>query len=795
MKTFYLTTPIYYPNARPHVGSAYTTIVCDVLARYKRMCGYDVAFLTGTDEHGEKLQRAAAEAGKSPAEFVAEKRQLFVDLWKRLGIDPVVYPYEGLTPDSVRFIYTDHPDHFKSVRRMLLRARANRVDGQEIIYKKQYQGRYCIFDEMYVSDGSDPINCPNCGRPTELISEENYFFRLSAYKEKLLALYEAHPYFVQPGFRMNEVKNFVKDLRDISISRKRIKWGIPFPLDEDHDDPEQVFYVWYDALVSYMTGIGYAHGDEGNAAFRKYWRNVPGESELVHMVGKDILRFHAIYWPAFIMAAYPGQPEMLPTTIFAHGWIYYEQDKMSKSKGNVVYPEPIVDAFESFGAPGNDALRYYLFRGQRSPGGSADEGKAPDRLVDAAIDDQRQVALDAESRQPRVAPPTRMFGLDTSFSYKDLIQRYNSDLANDLGNLASRTIAMIDRYCEGKVPPGPAELGPPHDHVRLRTLQNASTDDPRIKFFRDFFEELNFSRGLDVLWQHIGLLNHYVHQQQPWALAKSESAADHEKASVVLYTAAEALRFLSVLLYSVLPTSASLLWKQLGCEEYLGKIEAQRIDQLKWGDLKPGTKIGKPEPIFPRLDKAKTLAKLEELAELDRERTQPKGVQVSVPSEQQSAISQADSSSPPAAQNDKAGGGQAAIDNRQSSIPSSESRVPSPAETAGASGAKITIDDFAKIDLRAGTILAAESIPGAKKLLKLQVDIGSETRQVCAGIAEFYRPEELVGMKIVLVANLEPRKLRGIESNGMVVAASIGPVGKPVLATFKEDVPNGAKLK
>lgn len=752
MSTFYLTTPIYYPNARPHVGSAYTTIVCDVLARYKRMCGYDVAFLTGTDEHGEKLQRAAAEAGKSPGEFVAEKRQLFIELWKKLGIDPVVYPYEGLTPDSLRFIYTDHPDHFKSVRRMLLRARANKVDGQEIIYKKQYQGRYCIFDEMYVSDGSDPINCPNCGRPAELISEENYFFRLSAFKERLLALYADHPHFVQPGFRMNEVKNFVKDLRDISISRKRIKWGIPFPLDENQDDPEQVFYVWYDALVSYMTGIGYARGDEGDATFRKYWRNVQGESELVHMVGKDILRFHAIYWPAFIMAAYPGQPEMLPTTIFAHGWIYYEQDKMSKSKGNVVYPEPIIDAFESFGAPGNDALRYYLLR------------EAP-------------------------------FGQDTSFSYEALIQRYNSDLANDLGNLANRTITMLNKYFGGLVPAQPVNLTTAEEQLKedffgsvRRDEEGGSIERLSLIFnYRHHFDRFEISLAVVLVGVLISRLNKYLVEQSPWKTAEFATTESHSNLARVLYTATDLLAATAVLLYPIVPAATRRLWKQLGGG---GSIENQKFSDLKWGRLKPGTRVGKPEPIFPRLDKAKTLAKLEELAELDRERTQPKGAQVSVPSEQQPAASQADSSSPPAPQNDSqpaAVSEPSAIGHRQSSILSPESRAPSPE--------KITIDDFAKIDLRAGTILAAESIPGAKKLLKLQVDIGTETRQVCAGIAEFYRPEELVGMKIVLVANLEPRKLRGIESNGMVVAASIGPEGKPVLATFKEDVPNGAKLK
>jgi methionyl-tRNA synthetase len=768
MNTFYLTTPIYYPNARPHVGSAYTTIVCDVLARYKRMCGYDVAFLTGTDEHGEKLQRAAAEAGKLPREFVAEKRQLFIDLWKKLGIDPVVYPYEQSVPrGAMRFVYTDHPDHFKSVRRMLLRARANKIDGQDIIYKKRYEGRYCIFDEMYVSEGSDPINCPNCGRPTELISEENYFFRLSAYKERLLDHYDKHPDFVRPNFRMNEVKNFVKDLRDISISRKRIKWGIPFPLDEDHDDPEQVFYVWYDALVSYMTGVGYAQGENGSETFQKYWRNsrdsgsgtrdsglgkggsssvdsrlrgndgdpnpelqTPnpglGNAELVHMVGKDILRFHAVYWPAFIMAAYPGQPEMLPTTVFAHGWIYYEQDKMSKSKDNVVYPEPIVDALESFGAPGNDALRYYLLR------------EAP-------------------------------FGHDTSFSYEALIQRYNSDLANDLGNLANRTITMLHQFFGGEIPPRPA-----------LTMENPFWD-IRVNYeeYPRSLAGFDFSDALGVVGHRISLENKRVNDARPWLLAKSSLLRDREILQRTLYERADFLRAICVLLRPVMPLSMEHLWKQLGCEDYLGKLGDQRIDQVKWGGLKPGTKVGKPEPIFPRLDKAQTLAKLEELAEADRARSQPKGVQVS---QELSAVSRQPSvvSGQPSA-------------SAESRTPKTESR-PTTDNQQPTTG-KISIDDFSKVEMVVGQILSAEPIPKAQKLLKLQVDIGAETRQVCAGIAEFYKPEEVTGMKIVLVANLEPRKLRGVESNGMVVAASIGPEGRPVLATFKEDVPNGTRLK
>jgi methionyl-tRNA synthetase len=771
MSTFYLTTPIYYPNARPHVGSAYTTIVCDVLARYKRMCGYDVAFLTGTDEHGEKLQRAASEAGKSPREFVAEKRQLFIDLWKKLGIDPVVYPYEeGVAPGVMRFVYTDHPDQFKSVRRMLLRARANKIDGQEIIYKKRYEGRYCIFDEMYVSEVSDPINCPNCGRPTELISEENYFFRLSAFKDRLLTHYEKNPDFVRPDFRVNEVKNFVKDLRDISISRKRIRWGIPFPLDEDHDDPEQVFYVWYDALVSYMTGIGYAEGEDGGETFQKYWRNSRGSgsvelrastSELVHMVGKDILRFHAVYWPAFIMAAYPDQSEMLPTTVFAHGWIYYEQDKMSKSKGNVVYPEPIIDAFESFGAPGNDALRYYLLR------------EAP-------------------------------FGHDTSFSYEALIQRYNSDLANDLGNLASRTLSMIRQYFMGIVPWPPQNLGQGAQVL----AEIVSTDVLQTRSglnYRGLFDTFSLSAALQIISNLVTQTNKYLVREQPWLgsdSSRAPSPSDPRNAPAytdpsstsrgeVLYSAAEALRFVALLTYPIMPASAQRLWQQLGGES---SIEDQRFSDLKWGGLKPGTKVGKPEPIFPRLDKIKALARLEEYAEADRERGRPKGVTITVPSQEQSAVRSGQSAVPspepqvpsPAGQlavgrpQSLAGRQQSTIDNRQSTI---------------AAPAKITIDDFAKVEMVVGQIVSAEAIPGAQKLLKLQVDIGAETRQVCAGIAEFYKPEEVTGMKIVLVANLEPRKLRGVESNGMVVAASIGPEGRPVLATFKEDVPNGTRLK
>jgi methionyl-tRNA synthetase len=756
MKTFYLTTPIYYPNARPHVGSAYTTIVCDVIARYKRMCGYDVAFLTGTDEHGEKIERAAAAAGQTPSQFVAEKRKLFVQLWEKLGMKVSQYPYADLEPNSLRFIPTTDPDHEKSVRRMLLRAKENGY-----IAKHQYEGRYCVSDERYISDGAEPVDCDVCGRPAELISEENYFFKLSEFRERLLNLYSERPGFVQPDYRMNEVKRFVEgDLRDISVSRKRIKWGIPFPLDATRDDPEQVVYVWYDALTSYMTGIGYAQGENGNAEFRKYWRNKPSESELVHMIGKDILRFHAVYWPAFIMAAYPDQPEMLPTTVFAHGWIYYEQDKMSKSKGNVVYPEPIVEALDSFGAPGNDALRYYLLR------------EAP-------------------------------FGQDTSFSYEGLIQRYNSDLANGLGNLASRTLAMILKYSEGKVPDF-AEF-----KARVPEWDQGLGWDTLAREVSAAYDAFALSSAAEKIWRvvsHYG--DEFLATHQPWTQA--ENPERRYFVDGVLYMAFEAVRAAATLAYPIIPTATERIWAQLGCDAYLGRIQDQRIDQLKWGALKPGAKVGKPEPVFPRLDKAKTLAKLDELAEIDRERGKPAvgalreaslqtnpqkppqaPVQLSLteprgePDKSKEAFTPVQTENKPEA---------APTTAPQSAIPSPQPLVPGP-QSPAPSPQPPTPSLISKVEMRVGEVKAAEHVPGASKLLKLMVDIGTEVRQVVAGLAEYYRPENLVGMKVVVVTNLQPRRLRGVESNGMIIAASVGDHGRPVLVTFKEDVENGARLK
>jgi len=699
MKTFYLTTPIYYPNARPHVGSAYTTIVCDVIARYKRMCGYDVAFLTGTDEHGEKLQRAAEAAGVSPADFVADKRELFKKLWQTLGIS------------DYKFVHTSQNSaHVASVQWMIRQA-----DKAGYIGKRKYEGRYCVSDERYVSDNTEPVNCDICGRPAELISEENYFFKLSAFQDRLLEHYTKHPEFVQPEYRRNEVVSFVKSgLRDISISRRRLKWGIPWP-----DDPGQVVYVWYDALTSYLTGIGF-QGETRSSDFEKYWMGAVGPAEVVHMIGKDILRFHAVYWPAFLMAA--GLP--LPKTVFAHGWIYYEEDKMSKSKGNVVYPEPIVEALDSFGAPGNDALRYYLLR-------------------------------------------EATFGQDTSFSYEKLIERYNSDLANGLGNLVSRTVAMLHQFSAGRIPLS-AEGQPGTKQLGFALL--------------DLFDTFEFSSVLGLVWGLVFEANKLIVAAKPWDLAKSSSPEDQDKLRDILYELAQHLRNISILIYPVMPTISKRIWQQLGEAEGL---DLERIDGIdgfpQFRPLKSGTSVGKPEPIFPRLDKEKTLARLHELAEADYDRDKPK----EAPQPVESETPKAPEASPAPVTQSQAHG----------TSPLSPSASPIGTPPLVLSTSQITIEDFAKVEMRVGEIISAEAIPKATKLLKVMVDIGTEVRQVLAGIAEHYQPEQLVGMKVVVVTNLQPRKMRGLESNGMIVAASVGEGGRPVLVTFKEDVPKGARLK
>ena len=648
---FYLTTPIYYVNARPHLGHTYTTVVADTIARYKRMCGYDVVLLTGTDEHGQKVERSARAAGIAPQLFVDQIAGEYRRLWDELGL--------GID----RFVRTTELRHARAVQRLFRKA-----GDRGHIYKGHYEGQYCVFDELYVDDPTPNAPCPECGRPTERIREENYFFRLSAFQERLLEHYYKHPEFVQPESRRNEVIAFVRGgLRDLSISRTTLKWGIPWPGDEQH-----VFYVWSDALTSYMTGVGY--GDDPDE-FARLW---PAD---LHLIGKEILRFHTVYWPAFLMGA--GEP--LPKSVFAHGWWLFEQEKMSKSRGNIQLPQPIVRVL------GVDALRYFLLR-------------------------------------------EMVFGQDGNFSRDALLTRYNSDLANGLGNLASRTLKMIESYFAGAVPAAAGVAG-------ARDAVVSSVAASAIGAAAEHFEQFAFSRALETIWAVVAEVDKYLVLEQPWAVA--EDASKRERLGAVLYTAAEALRIIAVLAHPALPQATEKIWHQLGQRS---KLADQRIDQLTWGQLAPGTRVGKPEPIFPRADKVEAM---ERIGAMEQDMRQPP-------------------TTPPAA------------------------TAAAPAQQAPS---RITIEDFAKVEMRVGQVKSAERVAGADKLLKVLVDIGDEVRQVVAGIAEIYNPEDLVGRKVIVVVNLQPRKLRGVESNGMIVAASVPPEGKPVLAGFLEDVPVGSRLK
>ena len=660
-KKFYITTPIYYVNARPHIGHTYTTIACDTIARRHRMLGDDTYFLTGTDEHGQKIERAAQAAGKTPQQFADEVSGEFRALWKRMG----------LTNDD--FIRTTEDRHKKSVQALFRKLRDNGY-----IYKGSYTGQYCVSDEMYVDVGpGEP--CPECGRITETVREENYFFKLSAFAEKLLQLYTEHPEWIRPETRRNEVISFVRGgLKDLSISRSTFSWGIPVP-----DDPKHVIYVWLDALANYITALGYGSAD--TTKYEKYW---PAD---VQMIGKEIVRFHCVYWPAFLMAA--GLP--LPKGIMAHGWLLFEESKMSKTRGNIVRSETILDVL------GADALRYFLLR-------------------------------------------EVVFGSDGSFSFDALVQRYNSDLANGLGNLASRTLTMINRYFKGEVPyPSHTASRRPVDDAIAEIGQDVISD------YNELFDQFQFSKALEVAWGLVASVDKYIVENEPWALGEKQDEDSRARLATVLYTSAEALRIVTALAHPVIPESTARIWTQLG----LGDIKKFDLTSLKWGQLQLGTKLGEVQPVFPRADKS-AIERMQKMEEQGR----------------------------PAV----------AVEAKPEAVPVATQAVATPS-TAGQDG-KITIDDFAKVELRVGIVKVAEKVKNADKLLRMEVDIGTEVRQIVAGIAEAYAPETLVGRKVVIVANLAPRKLRGLESNGMIVAASLEG-GKPVLAGFLEDVPPGARLK
>ncbi|MGB6900343.1 MAG: methionine--tRNA ligase [Candidatus Acidiferrum sp.] len=668
---YYLTTPIYYTNGLPHIGHTYSTIVCDTIRRYKRMLGYDVVLTTGTDEHGVNVERSAKKAGIPESEFVAKMAAQWKVLWDELGVQ------------GDEFIRTTDLKHAHTVQWLFKLCRENGY-----VYPGHYTGQYCIYDNAYV-DVKPGENCPDCGRPTETVTEANFYFKLSAFQKPLLDWYANHPEFIQPEARRNEVLSFVEGgLRDLSITRTSIRWGIPVPGEEPH-----VFYVWFDALTAYLSAVGGPQYEKSG-----YW---PAD---LHLVGKEIIRFHAVYWPAFLMAA--GLP--IPKQIWAHGWLLMDSAKMSKSLGNVVRPRPIVHVL------GMDALRYYLLR-------------------------------------------ETVFGQDGNFSYDNLVVRYNSDLANGVGNLSNRTLTMIQQYCESRIPRPESVDGGTLGFVFRQEIGmivgNAETGE------HGYYGTLQFSQALQHVERLVSQVDAYLVNEKPWVLAKNESEKTH--LADVLYSAAEALRIITVLAHPVIPNATSEIWKQLGLP---GTPADQNLDQLTWGQLKPGTLIGTVKAVFPRIEHKEAVERMEAMEK--EAQNAPSPVAATTPTAAPATAGAATSGAAPAA------------------------AVATPAAE------KIGIEDFAKVEMRVGQIKTAERIVGADKLLKLTVEIGTEIRQICAGIAQFYEPEKLIGRKVAVVVNLAPRKLRGVESNGMIVAASVGPEGRPVLVGFPdEDVEIGARLK
>jgi len=638
-KTFYITTPIYYPSANLHIGHALTTVMADTMARYKRMNDYDVWFLTGSDEHGQKIERTAKSQGMEPLAYVDRIVAGFKELWKRLHIS------------NDDFIRTTEERHIKVVQEIF-----KKIYEKGDIYKSEYEGWYCtpcetFFTERQLVDGK----CPDCGRDVELLKEESYFFKMSKYQDRLLAYIEENPDFIQPVTRRNEMINFIKQgLEDLCVSRTTFDWGIPVPINEKH-----VIYVWFDALTNYISALGY--GQENDELYRKFW---PAD---IHLVGKDIVRFHTIIWPTILMAA--DLP--LPKQVYGHGWLLLESGKMSKSKGNVVDPNVLIDKY------GVDAIRYFLLR--EIPAGA-----------------------------------------DGYYSEEALIQRYNTDLANDFGNLVSRTVAMVDKYFDGVVPE-PKVTGEFDEQLKT-VAQNTP------KEAETFIEKMDFANALAGIWKLINRANKYIDETTPWLLAKDEEKKG--RLGTVLYNLLEVIRISTVMLKPFMPLLPGKVSEQIGVDLTESKWE----DAKKWGLMPVGVKITKKEAIFPRVD-----PKILDIDQEEEKKTPEKKTQIEPIKEE------------------------------------------------------ITIDDFAKIDLRVAEVISCEKVEKTDKLLKIQVKLGEETRTIVSGIAQHYSPEELIGKRIVLVANLKPAKLRGITSQGMLLAASNE--GVLEVLTLTKDLPSGSRVK